>query len=677
MWQRSEFDMKCLKYAAAIIAGMVSSGFSCELLEGFADPDQVAGSAAVMTIDDHALSDRAVEKRRAVSNATPTADYAVWHTITMDFEGPEGSEDDPATFLDYRLEVAFRHGDRRVVVPGFFAADGDAGRTHATAGNIWRVRFTPDAVGTWSYQATMVRGHRVAVNGEDGVPVELTASSGGFTVWPSPVPPESRDFRSKGRLEYVGERYLRFAGTNQPFLKGGAGSPENLLGYYGFDGTFDAGGTRYPSLGEDQLHHFAPHRRDYRPGDPNWTDEDGDDGRNIVGYANYIADAGLNSQYIVTMTYEGDGWEVWPWTHFDKRETFDVSRLAQWEMLFTHMQRRGIMLHLLLTETENESLFEILDGGSFAHTRRLYYREMVARFGHHLALVWNLGEENGHTDENRRFGRGTTPEQMIAFATAIRELDPYDHPIVVHHYPFEQDKVFGPLIGHPQFEGPSLQIDGPYLKERGLDYNGEVRRWIEASADAGRPWVVSIDEPLGWEFGLVPDENAGGQGVSQDDARRYVLWGTLMAGGAGVEWYFGWKDNSPTSDLGTEDMRSRAAMWAVTRTARRFFEEHVPFDRMTAANHLLASGSGYVLAEPGQTYLVYLPHGGAERLDLQGVDGRFKVEWFNPRAGGELQRGEIASIDGGGRRDLGEPPSDVESDWAVLISRTADLNSRP
>jgi len=118
-------------------------------------------------------------------------------------------------------------------------------------------------------------------------------------------------------------------------------------------------------------------------------------------------------------------------------------------------------------------------------------------------------------------------------------------------------------------------------------------------------------------------------------------------------------------------------MWAVTRIARRFFEEHVPFARMTAANHLRTSGRAYILAERGHAYLVYLPRGGAARLDLRDVDGRYRVEWFNPRAGGDLLRGEITSIDAGGVRDLGEPPSEVESDWAVLIRRTADPNAVP
>ncbi len=382
---------------------------------------------------------------------------------------------------------------------------------------------------------------------------------------------------------------------------------------------------------------------------------------------NYLASVGLNSQYFVTMNFEGDGWEVWPWTHFGRRETFDVSRLAPWEMLFTHMQQQGILLHVLLTETENESLFEMLDGGDFAHTRRLYYREMVARFGHHLALVWNLGEENGHTDEQRMFGAATTPQQMKAFAAYIRGLDPYDHPIVVHHYPFEQDKVYGPLLGDPHFEGASLQLDQPYLDERGWDYNEEVRRWVAASVEHGRPWMVNVDEPLGWEFGLVTDDTGGG--VSQEEARKELLWGAYMAGGAGVEWYFGWKDNSPTSDLGAEDMRQRANMWRITRIATRFFEQYVPLERMAAANDLTSATDDYVLADVGNTYLS-VPQ--ARRHDRARSDkrrGSLLSAVVQSAYGGRVARGSCRAIHGGSSPSLGDSPVDPDLDWVVLVSR--------
>jgi hypothetical protein len=331
------------------------------------------------------------------------------------------------------------------------------------------------------------------------------------------------------------------------------------------------------------------------------------------------------------------------------------------------MQAQGILLHILLTETENESMFEILDGGPFADTRKLYYREMIARFGHHLALIWNLGEENGHDDEGRQYGAATSAEQMKAFSSYIAATDPYNLPIVVHHYPFEQDKVFEPLIGHEAMAGISLQLDDVYLDEQGRTYNEEVQRWLAASQTADHPWVVNLDEPLGWEFGLVVDDYSGEEGISQEVARKEVFWGTYMAGGAGVEWYFGWHDNSPTSDLGAEDMRLRAAMWAKTRIARAFFETHVPFETMSANNGLTTSTEDYVLAGPGSTYLIYLKNGGTTELDLSTVNGEYTVRWFDPRSGGELQTGSRPTVAGGSVQSLGHAPSRPESDWAILV----------
>ena len=49
-------------------------------------------------------------------------------------------------------------------------------------------------------------------------------------------------------------------------------------------------------------------------------------------------------------------------------------------------------MHFKTQETENEQL---LDGGNVGVERKVYYRELIARFGHHLALNWNMGEENG------------------------------------------------------------------------------------------------------------------------------------------------------------------------------------------------------------------------------------------------------------------------------------------
>src|SRR5918997_4181399 len=107
------------------------------------------------------------------------------------------------------------------------------------------------------------------------------------------------------------------------------------------------------------------------------------------------------------------------------------------------MSRKGVMLHVVHQEQENDQL---LDGGALGVERSVYYRELIARYGHNLGLQWNLGEENTNTDAQRK-----------AFADYIKTVDPYDHPIVIHSFPNSQDGTYGPLMGDKEIDGASLQ----------------------------------------------------------------------------------------------------------------------------------------------------------------------------------------------------------------------------
>src|ERR1700754_4277285 len=67
------------------------------------------------------------------------------HAIELTFAGPQTSESaDPNPYRDYRFNVIFTNGSKTVVVPGYFAADGNAAETSATSGNQWRVNFVPE-----------------------------------------------------------------------------------------------------------------------------------------------------------------------------------------------------------------------------------------------------------------------------------------------------------------------------------------------------------------------------------------------------------------------------------------------------------------------------------------------------------------------------------------------------
>ena len=61
-------------------------------------------------------------------------------------------------------------------------------------------------------------------------------------------------------------------------------------------------------------------------------------------------------------------------------------------IVFEHAQRKGIMRHFVLNEAEPANKQE-LDRGQLGVERKLFYRELIARFGRFPALQWNLSEE--------------------------------------------------------------------------------------------------------------------------------------------------------------------------------------------------------------------------------------------------------------------------------------------
>ena len=476
-------------------------------------------------------------------------------------------------------------------------------------------------------------------------------ASGSFVV--GQTDKAGNDFRAKGRLKVTGERYLQFSGTGEYFLKGGADSPENFLAYKEFDGTY-FGGDTVTRPGEAKvsinLHGYQPHAGDWHEGDPVWQ---GGKGKNIIGALNYLASKGVNSVYMLTMNVGGDGKDVWPWTGYDERYRFDCSKLDQWEIVFSHMDQLGIMQHLVTQETENQRL---LDDGDTGLQCRLYYRELVARFAHHQAVTWNLGEENGTADFSPN---GQTDQQRKDMAAYLKKINPYNNFVVIHTHSFEpaRSEVIKPLLGCRDIDGLSVQVGDP------LTSFSETAKWLDLSEQSGKKWVVSIDEIGHHTIGVKPDSADPGH----DLVRKYVLWANLMAGGGGAEWYFGYL--FPDNDLSCEDWRSRENMWEQTRLAVDFFREYLPFNEMKNMNDITSSGDDYCLALEDKIYVVYVPVGGSTAIDLSHATGNFTVAWFDPRHGGALQQGTLQLVTAGSRINTGLPPSETGMDWVVLLKK--------
>ena len=580
----------------------------------------------------------------------------LWHKMSLTLDGPYADEQDtdPNPFTDFDFTVTFQNetANKKYTVPGFFAADGNAANSSASAGTKWRVHFVPDAIGTWQYVVSLRKGKDAAIGGKSRKLPEYSRR-GEFEVVDSDK--TGRDFRAQGRLTYVGEHYLKFAGSGRYFIKAGPDAPETLLAYEDFDGTV-ALKKNVP------LKTWAPHVADWKEGDPTWK---GGQGKGLIGALNYLAAKGCNSFSFLPYNAGGDGNNIWPFVERDDKFHYDCSKLDQWGIVFDHGTSNGLYLHFKLQENEidddrkghnakGEKIPESLDGGKLGRERKLYCREIVARFGHALALNWNIGEENTQSAEEQR--------DMIRY---LQEVDPYDHNIVIHTFPDQQDKVYPKLLGRKSLlTGASLQNSWDAAHARTL-------KWREASAEAGRPWVVCNDEQNPASDGVPPDpgyeghdgyaSKKNGEKYNLDDVRKKTLWGTLMAGGAGVEYYFGYK--LPQNDLVCQDFRSRDKSWDYCRIAIEFFnKQEFPLNQMNCIDHLLSDSKNYCFAKTGEIYLVYLPSGGGESLPVSDAK-EYKLQWFNPRTG-EYQDGELSA---GKAKIAFEAPN--ENDWLAILRK--------
>ena len=562
-----------------------------------------------------------------------------WHPLIIDFIGPFANETDdaPNPFLDYRLQVTFIGPQgQSFIVPGFFAGDGNG---HGS-GNVWRVIFAPEAVGEWHYTASFRIGSQVAISLEPtaGSPFSFDGSTGQFNV----ITPNCLEagFLQWGRLEYVSGHYMKFRDGGY-WLKGGTNSPENFLAYTGFDNTEDQGG-----LIIGFLHEYKPHIADWRPDDPNFVSANsGVDGKGIIGALNYLSSQEVNSLYLLPMNLGGDGQEVYPFvapenTHYHKTH-YDISKLHQWGIVFDHAQRRNIALHFVLAETEpaNETW---LDNGGLGVERRLYFRELIARYGHLLAVQWNLSEENDFSASLLR-----------QFADYIQALDWANHPIAVHTH-VDNFAHYALLLGDGRFTSTSIQYSTHLAGVHPED-------WRTQSKNAGLPWVINMDENV---QPLLP--------TNEPLLRKTVLYPVYFSGG-NIEWYAGYSVNPPDGDMLMEDFRVRQQMWAYTRYARQFLQENVPFWEMEPADELLlneADNKGQLLAKLGEYYAIYLPDASdGGQLDLRHVPGTFQRQWYDPRTGQFVGNPHLFA--GNQLVELGQPPFSAGEDWVMLVQTAA------
>ena len=497
--------------------------------------------------------------------------FPKWSQVELEFNGPELlGMGDPNPF-NILVDVDFTGPSSQVyTIPAFFDGDGVGGMD----GNVWKARFSPDETGNWTYLTTS----------EEEI---LNSLSGGFQVNDIPgcqstLPNGLPDFTCTGRLNFVGEHYLRFANGDY-WLKGGANEPEDFL-VPGVNAGFS---SKQAAI-------------------------------------DYLANKGINSIYLMLDNIDGDRKNIWPWVGETQAEAklnherFDVARLAEWEDTFEMILERGLVLHIVFED----------DSAWTGFNREMYYREMVARFGHFNGLYWNLAEE---------YNEVYSANQIKGYAQILSDLDAYDHPLTVH----QQGSLsnWEPFLGDPLFDLTSFQTSSEPQNPAAAD-------WFERVEDSTKNIPVAFDESTR----LLT--------AAERDKFRHVAW-SIYAGGANYEVY---------TRLGSSGYAEYEQMFADIGRAKKFLNG-LEYWKMRPRNDLLPSGEGYVFTEVGETYLVYLPGGGLIALDISAVANKFDASWFNPRDGSVI---EIGRVFGGGVESFDAP--DI-NDWVLLLS--ADHSTPP
>lgn len=555
--------------------------------------------------------------------AVVTGELKKWHTVTVTFDGPAASESDTATFLNNRLNVTFTNGSKSYIVPGFFTADGNAAVSGATSGSKWRVHFCPDTTGTWTYTASFRTGTNVAIDPSatagtadatiDGLTGTLTIGATDKT---------GADLRGKGMLRYVKKHYLQFAETGQWYIKDGCNSPDNFFAFADFDNT-------------PAVHSYTPHVADWTAEDSLW----GGKGKGIIGAINYLSSVGLNSQCVRVLNRPGETGDVFPyvdsgsapWSDPAVLKKFDCSKLDQWEIVFEQMTKKGLHINISMSQPGNASSFEFAEGllssaDPFAATRKLFYREMVARFGHHCALTWTIIEATYsfnllNTDQTKSL----SGQQMVNFGAYLHSIDPYQHPVACGTELMDWNPTYMPYLNgdtlgsincisivndmHSAYEYPNYywrqRTKTPYIC-----FQDQVSGGVPYSADSA-----------------TADSLAAYWGIE-------VFWPHLLQGGSGVEM------SLENQGRKVENFRDFRLLWKQVAIAARFISG-LPLQSMFPGDFQLTSGqTRYPYLQLGKDSL-FIVKINSNFLKTFAMDDttrfkageKFKILWFSPTTG--------------------------------------------
>jgi hypothetical protein len=289
--------------------------------------------------------------------------YASSSVMVLAFTGPIAGENGmvdpgtyraPSTFADYRCDlvvspIATQNANTNTlverVVPCFYSGSGNAANTGDTGGLIWQCLVRIDANATpFTWNVSFVQGTNVAAttfaSGSRGNPGEFFNGQSGIFSPPTPNI-LARSLPLDASLFSAGIHAVDF------------------LDYLDFDGVLTTNQTKtYATFVNDTNSTSAM----------TWG---GGRGLEIMGF---LARLGANANCsVLSFTALSD--HVFPFVDRSDLLAYDISKLAQWEVVLAYAVQMGVSVLLNL---QAERIADVDE-------RNVYIREMVARFGPFVA----------------------------------------------------------------------------------------------------------------------------------------------------------------------------------------------------------------------------------------------------------------------------------------------------
>jgi hypothetical protein len=356
---------------------------------------------------------------------------------------------------------------------------------------------------------------------------------------------------------------------------------------------------------------------------------------------------GGNCIYLMAVrTHGGDAWkdaERDPGNYPDKRHNPWVGQhpayglnpdiLDQWELWFTEMDRNGITIYLFIYDDAirvGEQIGWHLDENGNLHPgEKQFLHAIVNKFEHHKNLIWCIMEEGQEIGKDWQL-------HISKIAETIRDADDFKHVIASH-----------------QLGGNVFFHDGdPNIDQFAIQGNWETG----SSPDSIHRWLVKAWDLAGGRYNLNMAEYKVHDDLSQTGDREGIRknsWAIAMAG-------------SYIMVLGMEVVHTPAEQLQDCRRLQEFFES-TDVNNMAPHDELRHSGTEYVLASPGFSYIAYASEKSG-KLGLKNLDaGTYDMRWYDCVTGKSIQQNHTIISSG---QQSWKKPGELGEEVALYITRT-------